>query len=396
MTIAGQVAGRSTCLRRHTGAVLVKDRRILATGLQRHADAGCGTARRSAACASSAASRPARTTSCAAASTPSRTPSSRRRCYGIAIDGAIIYTTHQPCVLCAKILINAGVREIVLPRPVSRPAVRGAARRGGHHAPCGCRPPTRTVATVSWKHYVFLIALAAAVTLAAHAAGPRVVAAARSRRHAAADARCTRARSRASAGSRCSRASPSRSSSSTSASATLGWGGMMLKAEAARPFLGVALGLRVIFVTGVLDDVLTLAPRMEVPRPARRGGRRDRGWGCASSSSATRSAAAWSRSGYLGYPGHAVVDRRVHERHQPHRRARRARRRRHGDRGHELPACSPHQQNQLVAAALAAALIGVLPRLPALQLQPGVHLHGRLGGDVPRLHARVASRCWAS
>ena len=46
------------------------------------------------------------------------------------------------------------------------------------------------------------------------------------------------------------------------------------------------------------------------------------------------------------------------------------------------------QANRLDAAVLAAALIGACRRLPALQLQPGVDLHGRLGGDVPRLHAR--------
>jgi dCMP deaminase len=32
--------------------------------------------------------------------------------YGTAIEGSTLYTTHQPCVLCAKILINAGVKEI--------------------------------------------------------------------------------------------------------------------------------------------------------------------------------------------------------------------------------------------------------------------------------------------
>jgi len=33
--------------------------------------------------------------------------------HGIAMDGSIAYCTHQPCVLCAKILLNAGVVDIV-------------------------------------------------------------------------------------------------------------------------------------------------------------------------------------------------------------------------------------------------------------------------------------------
>ncbi len=43
--------------------------------------------------------------------------------HGIAIKGAVYYVTHQPCVLCAKILINAGIKKIVFqgeyPDPMS-------------------------------------------------------------------------------------------------------------------------------------------------------------------------------------------------------------------------------------------------------------------------------------
>ena len=32
---------------------------------------------------------------------------------GIAIDGATLYCTHQPCILCAKMIVNAGIRRVV-------------------------------------------------------------------------------------------------------------------------------------------------------------------------------------------------------------------------------------------------------------------------------------------
>ena len=33
--------------------------------------------------------------------------------YGVNIDGATLYCTHQPCVICAKMIINAGIRRVV-------------------------------------------------------------------------------------------------------------------------------------------------------------------------------------------------------------------------------------------------------------------------------------------
>jgi dCMP deaminase len=32
---------------------------------------------------------------------------------GIAIDGATLYCTHQPCTICAKLIINSGIKRIV-------------------------------------------------------------------------------------------------------------------------------------------------------------------------------------------------------------------------------------------------------------------------------------------
>jgi dCMP deaminase len=116
MTIAGQVAGRSTCLRRHAGAVLVKDKRILATGyngaptgLAHCADVGCLREERGIPSGQ-------QHELCRAIHAEQNAVVQAAR-YGISIEGATAYCTHQPCVLCAKILINAGVREIAFRDP---------------------------------------------------------------------------------------------------------------------------------------------------------------------------------------------------------------------------------------------------------------------------------------
>ncbi len=116
MSIAEQVAGRSTCMRRRTGAILVKDRRILATGyngtptgLAHCEDVGCIREARSIASGS-------HHELCRGIHAEQNAVIQAAR-HGIVIDGATVYTTHQPCVLCAKILVNAGVVDIVFRDP---------------------------------------------------------------------------------------------------------------------------------------------------------------------------------------------------------------------------------------------------------------------------------------
>jgi dCMP deaminase len=112
MAITDQVAQRATCTRRHIGAVLVKDKRILATGyngvpsgLAHCEQVGCLRERLGI---------PSGTQHelCRGIHAEQNAVIQAAR-HGIAIDGATVYCTHQPCVLCAKILINAGVKEIV-------------------------------------------------------------------------------------------------------------------------------------------------------------------------------------------------------------------------------------------------------------------------------------------
>jgi dCMP deaminase len=120
MSIAEQVAGRSTCLRRATGSVLVKDKRILATGyngvpkgLAHCEDAGCIREQRQIPSGSNHEL-------CRGIHAEQNAVIQAAK-HGIAMDGSTAYCTHQPCVLCAKILLNAGVADIVFREPYPDP-----------------------------------------------------------------------------------------------------------------------------------------------------------------------------------------------------------------------------------------------------------------------------------
>jgi dCMP deaminase len=117
MTITRQVAERSTCTRAKVGAVIVRDKNILATGyngspagLPHCTEVGCLVYK-------------------------SVTPSGEveENCFrtihaeinaiaqaaknGHAIRDADIYITHTPCIHCFKVLVNTGIKRIVYERP---------------------------------------------------------------------------------------------------------------------------------------------------------------------------------------------------------------------------------------------------------------------------------------
>ena len=113
LEIATVVASRSTCLRRKVGAVLVKERRLLTTGyngapvglehcLQRgclRQEKGIPSGERHELCRGLHAEQNAII---------------QAALHGVSIKGADLYCTNYPCSLCAKMLINAGVKRIVL------------------------------------------------------------------------------------------------------------------------------------------------------------------------------------------------------------------------------------------------------------------------------------------
>jgi len=112
MAIAEEVARRSTCLRRQVGAIVVVDRRILATGyngapsnVPHCEEVGClrekmkvPSGERHELCRGLHAEQNAMIQAAK---------------HGVRIEGATLYTTHHPCSMCAKMAINAGIRRIV-------------------------------------------------------------------------------------------------------------------------------------------------------------------------------------------------------------------------------------------------------------------------------------------
>ena len=112
MRIAQVAAGRSTCLRRQVGAVLVLEKRILATGYN-GAPSGlphCDEV----GCLRQANDVPSgeRHELCRGLHAEMNALLQAAR-YGIHIAGATMYTTHTPCSLCAKMIINCGVTKVV-------------------------------------------------------------------------------------------------------------------------------------------------------------------------------------------------------------------------------------------------------------------------------------------
>lgn len=112
MKIATVVALRSNCSRRHVAAVIVKDKRIISTGYN-------GTPRGIRNCCEGGCPR-------CSSDVPSGTNLTECLCshgeenaivqaayHGIAVKDSTLYTTFSPCLLCAKMIINAGIREVV-------------------------------------------------------------------------------------------------------------------------------------------------------------------------------------------------------------------------------------------------------------------------------------------
>jgi dCMP deaminase len=104
MQITQQVAKRSTCPRAAVGAVIVRDKRILTTGyngapsnLPHCTEAGCLMVNGH----------------CVRTLHAEQNAIIQGALHGVDVSCSTIYVTHQPCLVCAKMIINAGIERVV-------------------------------------------------------------------------------------------------------------------------------------------------------------------------------------------------------------------------------------------------------------------------------------------
>ncbi len=105
------VAQRSGCLKRHVGAVLVKDNRIIATGYN-SAPSGIQECYQRGECLRKGSHQGENLETCYAIHAEQN---ALMQCckLGISCDGATLYCTTKPCNFCMRLLINAGVKIII-------------------------------------------------------------------------------------------------------------------------------------------------------------------------------------------------------------------------------------------------------------------------------------------
>lgn len=114
MEMAELTAKRSTCMRRQVGAVIVKDRHAIATGYN-GAPRGIMHCEDRGGCLRQQLNVPSgqRHELCMALHAE-QNAIIQAAATGHGIEGGTIYITHQPCAICAKMIINAGITRIVI------------------------------------------------------------------------------------------------------------------------------------------------------------------------------------------------------------------------------------------------------------------------------------------
>jgi len=112
MSIAKLVATRSTCIRRQVGCVIVKDKRIIASGYN-GAPSGVSHCTDKGTCIRQELGIPSgqQLTLCISAHAEENALIQCAR-YGVSVEGSVLYCTTHPCSMCAKSIINSGITRV--------------------------------------------------------------------------------------------------------------------------------------------------------------------------------------------------------------------------------------------------------------------------------------------
>ncbi len=112
MDITHVVKRRGNCLRRQVGAVIVRDRRIISTGyngtpsgIRNCFDGGCARC--------SGKSAPGLNLSECICAHAEENAIVQAAFHGVCVRDGVLYCTDSPCLMCAKMIISAGIREVV-------------------------------------------------------------------------------------------------------------------------------------------------------------------------------------------------------------------------------------------------------------------------------------------
>lgn len=112
MKIAMLVSERSTCLRHHVGAIIVKDRRVITTGYN-GAAAGVRDCLELGCLRNELGIKSGERHEICRAIHAEQNAIIQAAKHGENIEGATIYCTHSPCIICTKMMINSGIKKIV-------------------------------------------------------------------------------------------------------------------------------------------------------------------------------------------------------------------------------------------------------------------------------------------
>ncbi len=130
MKIAELVSERSTCLRRKVGAVIVQDRRILATGYN-GAPKGLVHCQKIGCFREKLKIKPGERIEICRGVHAEQNALVQAASFGIKVAGACLYCTHQPCITCTKLLVNAGITGIYARKPYPDPLANQVLNEAG-------------------------------------------------------------------------------------------------------------------------------------------------------------------------------------------------------------------------------------------------------------------------